>query len=446
MISKPNTEFKETEVGTIPVDWAIKKINQVAKINEVQIDKSFIHEEIDYIDISSVKEGRIVETKRMSTAQAPSRAKRIVRDNDILISTVRPNLKHYTIISKSSEQLVASTGFVVISARDIDPYFLYYYLTSKNYTDFLAAIANTHTSAYPAFTPDVIKRSLIPFPPVIEQKRIGKILSKLDEKIKLNFKINNTIKSIGYMLFKHWFEEFKFSEMSGNLHKSSGGTLMFSDKLGIEIPKEWKVGSIGDIVQVQAGFAFKSKDFLEHGTIGVVKIKNISEDVVDIKSTQYISRKTVSNIDKRFSIDSGSVLIAMTGANVGKIGTVPKTNRDLWLNQRVGIFKERVENGVYFIFFLLSSKKHQRIIKNLAFGTAQPNISSSDIEAIEILLPPKDIIKKFGRFFDPFFQSIINNLYENEKLSELRDNLLPKLISGKLRTINSDEVNFKTGN
>ncbi len=437
LISKPTTKFKETEIGTIPVDWEIRKIKQVAKINEIQISKPFTHEEIDYIDISSVKEGRIIETKRISTVHAPSRAKRVVRDNDILISTVRPNLKHYTFISKSSEQLVASTGFVVISAKSIDPHFLYYYLTSKYYTDFLTAIADTHTSAYPAFTPDVIERSLIPFPPGTEQKRIGKVLSKIDDKIKINFKINNTIKLIGYVLFKHWFEEFKFSEKFDNFHKSSGDTRIFSDKIGNEIPKSWRVGSIGDIVRVQAGFAFKSKDFLEHGNIGVIKIKNISEDVVDIKDTQCISRETVSKLDKRFSIDSGSVLIAMTGSNVGKMGIIPKTNRELWLNQRVGMFKERVENGLYFIFLLLSSKRYQWILKNLALGTAQPNISSSDIESIEILLPPKDIIKKFGVFFNPFYDIIINNLNENEKLIELRENLLPILISGKFRLRNN---------
>ncbi|MFX1283342.1 MAG: restriction endonuclease subunit S [Promethearchaeota archaeon] len=441
MIFKPGTQFKETEVGTIPVDWEIKKIKQVAKINELQINQSFIYKEIDYIDTSSVKEGKVIGIKRISTSQAPSRAKRVIRDNDILISTVRPNLKHYAFILKSSGQLVASTGFIVISAVQIDPYFLYYYLTSKYYTDFLTAIADTHASAYPAFTPEVVERSVIPIPPVIEQKRIGIVLSTLDNKIKLNFKINNTIKSIGYLFFKYWFEEFKFPKINGNFHKSSGDSFVIGDNSYNDVPKGWRVGSIGDLVQVQAGFAFKSKDFLEHGTIGVIKIKNISEDVVNIKDTQYVLKETVSTLDERFSIDSGAILIAMTGANVGKIGIVPKTNRELWLNQRVGMFKERVENGLYFIFFLLSSRRYQRILKNIAKGTAQPNISSSDIESIKIFLPPKAIIKQFGCFFDPFFQYIINNLDENEKFFELRERLLPKLMSGKIRLRNNNSEN-----
>jgi type I restriction enzyme S subunit len=413
LISKSTTKFKVTKAGTIPVDWESRQIKQVAKFNEYQISKSFIHKEIDYIDISSVKEGRITEIKRISRDQAPSRAKRVLNDNDILISTVRPNLKHYSFIKKSSERLIASTGFIVISATTIDPHFLYYYLTSEKYTDFLAAIADTHTSAYPAFTPDVIEKTFIPYPPITEQKRIGNVLSAFDDKIKLNYKINKTIKSIGFTLFKHWFK--------------------FPKKSHEKTRRDMRLGSIGDIMQIQAGFAFKSRDFLDQGSHSVVKIKNISEDTVNIKDTQFISTEMALSMDERFLIDSGAVLIAMTGANVGKIGIVPKTDKTLWLNQRVGMFKEKIEYGKYFIYFLLSSEKYQRILKNIAKGTAQPNISSSDIESIEVVLPSQEEIKNFGRFFDPFFQYLISNLNENEKLSKLRDSLLPSLLSGKFR-------------
>ena len=405
MISNSNQNFKQTEIGTIPLDWEVKKINEVAKINELNVDKLFEQEEIDYIDISSIKERRVVKIKRILASQAPTRAKRIVRDNDILISTVRPNLKHYAFISKSTDRLVASTGFAVITAKDVNPHYLYYYLTSEYYTKYLTAIADTHTSTYPAFTPDVIETSLIPFPERFEQEKIGKVLFDLDAKIALNIRMNYTLEAIGRTLFKHWFIQ----------------------------RRGWEVGSIGDIVKIQAGYAFKSNDLLDKGSIGVVKIKNISNNIVDIKNTQYVSRGTVFNLDKRFLIKPGAILIAMTGANVGKIGIVPKTNKELWLNQRVGMVKEKINKGINFIYLLLSSNKYQRILKDRAFGTAQPNISCSDIESIELILPPKEIIAKFGNLFEPFIKRIISNLYENEKLSEVRDTLLPKLISGRLR-------------
>ena len=408
MISNSNQNFKQTEIGTIPLDWEVKKINEVAKINELNVDKLFEHEEIDYIDISSIKERRVVKIKRLLASQAPTRAKRIVRDNDILISTVRPNLKHFAFISKSTDRLVASTGFAVITAKDVNPHYLYNYLTSEYYTKYLTAIADTHTSTYPAFTPDVIETSLMPFPDTFEQEKIGKVLFDLDAKITLNFRMNYTLEAIGRTLFKHWF-------------------------IQREKRRGWEMGSLGDIVKIHAGHAFKSNDLLNKGSIGVVKIKNISNNIVDIKNTQYVSRGTVFDLDKRFLIKPGAILIAMTGANVGKIGIVPQTNKELWLNQRVGMFKEKINKGINFIYLLLSSNKYKRILKDRAFGTAQPNISCSDIESLELILPPKEIIAKFGILFEPFIKRIISNLYENEKLSEVRDTLLPKLISGRLR-------------
>lgn len=430
---KMNPNYKNTEVGTIPSEWKVKKVKQIANINELNIDKNFKCEEIDYIDISSIKEGRITKTKRFLTDQAPSRAKRIVRDNDILISSVRPNLRHYTFIKKSAKRLIASTGFTIITSKRINPHYLYYYLTSDYYTRFLTCIADTHTSAYPAFTPDVIGSSLIPYPPDNEQDRIGNILSNFDTKIELNINLNRNLLLISRTLFNYWFIDLEFPNDSGNPYKSSGGKMVFSTKLGDEIPETWNVGSIGDLVQVQPGYAFRSVDFLENGSIGVVKIRNILDNIVDIKNTQYVSREIISNLDDKYSINPGSILIAMTGANVGKIGIVPKTKRELWLNQRVGMFKEKIDKGLYITYFMLTNDKFQRILRNRAFGTAQQNISSTDIESIEIVIPPRELIARFGLFFEPFYQGIIQNLYENEKLSELRDTLLPKLVFGQLR-------------
>ena len=433
MTSKVNSQLQQTEIGAIPIDWKVKKIKEVAKINELNVDSSSDYKKMDYIDISSIKEGRVVEIKKILIDQAPTRAKRIVRDNDILISTVRPNLRHYAFIAKGSDRLIASTGFAVITAKGVNPQYLYYYVTSEDYIKYLAAIADTHTSTYPAFTPDIIETSLMPFPSLAEQEKIGKALFELDAKIELNIRTNHTLEAIGREFLKHWFVDFEFPNDIDAPYKTSGGEMVYSEKVGKEIPKGWRLGSIGDIVYVQAGFAFKSNELLENGNMGVVKIKNISNNVVDIKDTQYVSRETIAKLDRRFLIEPGSVLIAMTGSKVGKLGIVPRTDRKLWLNQRVGIFREKIDKGLYLIYLILTSNKYQRILKDRAFGTVQPNISCSDIESIELVLPPKENIAKFGFLFESFFQRIIGNLYENEKLSELRENLLPKLISGELR-------------
>jgi type I restriction enzyme S subunit len=128
----------------------------------------------------------------------------------------------------------------------------------------------------------------------------------------------------------------------------------------------------------------------------------------------------------------------MTGANVGKVGIVPKTQKKLWLNQRVGVLRERLKNGIFLAYFILTSKQYQQLLKDKASDSAQLNISSSDIESIQIILPPNELIFSFGSFFKPFYEKIIENLYEVEKLSDLRGTLLPHLFSGYVRPFHSE--------
>ena len=114
------SKFKHTEIGMIPEDWEVKIVGDLVKINECTINKNYNAADIEYIDTSSVDKGHLVETQKLKLEEAPSRAKRRIKDNDILISTVRPNLKHFFFVKKSRNNLVGSTGFAVISSKKIN--------------------------------------------------------------------------------------------------------------------------------------------------------------------------------------------------------------------------------------------------------------------------------------------------------------------------------------
>src|SRR5690606_564701 len=174
--------------------------------------------------------------------KAPSRARRKVRNGDILISTVRPNLKHFTILKDPPNNMLVSTGFAVISAEKIDPYFLYYFLTSDRYTEFLSNIAENQTSAYPAFNPSVIEETEIYFPERNEQEKISRILSVLDEKIELNNRINKNLEEMAQAIFKSWFVDFE---------PFRDGEFVESE-LGM-IPKGWEVKELGELAEVMIG-------------------------------------------------------------------------------------------------------------------------------------------------------------------------------------------------
>ncbi|NRG47792.1 restriction endonuclease subunit S, partial [Bacillus sp. CRN 9] len=125
-------DFRATELGLIPTDWNLNLVGEVAEINPQNLRGTTDGDtEISYIDIESVNEGRISEYKKVLFRDAPSRARRIVKRNDVLISTVRPYLKAFAMIRDDVHNLVCSTGFSVVRCKeDLYPSFLYHYVFS----------------------------------------------------------------------------------------------------------------------------------------------------------------------------------------------------------------------------------------------------------------------------------------------------------------------------
>jgi type I restriction enzyme S subunit len=306
--------------------------------------------------------------------------------------------------------------YTILNRELIDPKFLFYKLTTFNYSEM-----NVGT-AVPSMTVQVLNELEITIPEKSIQEKISFILSTIDDKIENNLASNQTLEEIAQTLFKEWFVNFNYPNADGILKHSEFG----------EIPENWSINGIGEICYVQNGYAFKSKDFQEQGEVGIIKIKNINGNVVDIKNTDFVDASVVSSLDKKFKIESGALLIAMTGAEVGKIGLVPLNEQNLWLNQRVGMFQEKIAYGNLFMYLLLSTDTYQTAIQNSALGSAQPNISASAIESIRAIIPSAELIEAFGKTVKPMFDKILDNLAENETLKNTRDSLLPKLMSGEI--------------
>lgn len=178
-----HTEFKETEVGEIPVGWKFDRLNNITYLNPESLgnstDQNLI---INYIDIESVKVGKVLEYKEFQFSEAPSRARRVVAKNDVIVSTVRPNLKSIAKINFDKENLVCSTGFAVLRKKGtIDSEYLFQFVMSDIFTKQL--IYKTVGSNYPAVNSTDIKETLIFVPPLEEQEKISDILSSVDMQI-----------------------------------------------------------------------------------------------------------------------------------------------------------------------------------------------------------------------------------------------------------------------
>ncbi|WP_017304136.1 restriction endonuclease subunit S [Spirulina subsalsa] len=378
-------------------EWKETKISDIADFNVNSINKDFKFNFIEYIDTSSVEKGRLLNTQKLKLKEAPSRAKRRVQKNDILISSVRPNLEHYYFIKKCSKNTIVSTGFVVITPKEItDPYFLYCLLTSQKYTQYLTSIANSHTSTYPSFNPDIISDSILPIPGIQEQKRIAAVLSCLDDKIENLRKQNETLEKIAQTLFKHWFIDFEFPNENGQPYRSSGGAMQPSE-LGA-IPAGWRVGKLGDVVDVFTGFPFKSDLYSFDSGIRVVRGENVSLGFLRW-DTEKRWNHDIDSYDNYF-LQKNDYIIGMDGSRVGKNRTIIfESSLPLLLAQRVaGLRAKKSTFYQGYINILLMNKKFEKYVDFIKTGTSIPHISGKQIKDFECLVPCHDSLKKFQIF------------------------------------------------
>ena len=199
------------------------------------------------------------------------------------------------------------------------------------------------------------------------------------------------------------------------------------------IPEGWKIGEIGDLAEIKSGFAFKGSELGDNGK-SIIKIRNITPYTIDVVNCDRFSGVINDRITK-FQLKKGDLLIAMTGAQIGKVGLMPETEENYYLNQRVGKFfmKKGHSNDIPFVFNIVKSVFFQSSIENYAMGAAQPNISGEQIQSIKILLPNDKLLEHYSTIATPIFDEMFNLINQNENLKKTRDLLLPRLISGNLK-------------
>lgn len=356
----------------------------------------------------------------------------VVKENDVLLNITGDSVARCTIVPKKLLPARVNQHVCILRANKeyVDPFYLKSYLVNSKMQDEMLSLAN-NGGTRAALTKGMIENFKIILPNIKEQKAISKILWSLDKKIENNNKINKKLEQMAQAIFKQWFVDFEFPNEYGKPYKSSGGEMVESE-LGM-IPKGWEIGAIGDYVKVKSGFAFKSAWWEESG-IPVIKIKDISNNTINFNDISYVSEDKVDSA-KDFIVNGGDLLIAMTGATIGKFAIVPPRKSNVLVNQRVGKFflGENPLKKLGFIYCILCRDEVYNQIVSRGDGSAQPNISPSNIESIKIILPSKDMIEKFNASVKCMFEKIIRNVEECNKLITLRDTLLPKLMSGKIR-------------
>ena len=284
------------------------------------------------------------------------------------------------------------------NTEKVNPKFLYYWFESnyaKNQIDSMC-IGSTQK----ALTIDTLSKFSINLPPLPTQQKIARILSSLDDKIELNNKINTNLEQQAGALFKNWFVDFE----------PFGGKML----------EGWKEADIYSIANIIYGSPFASKLFnTEKNGKPIIRIRDLKDQHSDVY--------TPEERDDAYLIQPKDIVVGMDGEFRPYIwGSEPG-----WLNQRVCVFENKRPKGKAFLYF--SIKPLLDVVEKTQVATTVIHIGKKDFDKFQIILPTEDILDRFDELTDPLFNQIVANRLENQRLAELRDTLLPRLMNGELK-------------
>ena len=338
---------------------------------------------------------------------------------NILISNIRPYFKKIWLADKSGG---CSADVLCIQSNDkVTSKFLYYLLSQQSFFDYV--MAGAKGCKMPRGDKSHIMEWNVNIPDIDEQKRIADFLSSLDDKIELNRQINDNLEQQAQALFKSWFVDFE---------PFKDGEFIESE-LGM-IPKGWRVGTLSDIINFESGFAFKSDTFCDNGEYRLITIKGVQDGYLDINGAVFIDSLPY-RMPSYCNLNEGDIIMSLTG-NVGRCCIVDRPN--LLLNQRVVKLSPRNSSDKMIIYAMFRRTTFKEKLIALSRGTAQANLSPIETANLSIIIPDESALLSFNNFGNAVFISLLNNIHERIALENLRETLLPRLMSGELKI---DEIN-----
>ena len=401
-----NKNYKQTEIGRIPKDWEVVELDEVVDINKESRDptKEFPLENFLYIDIDSIENetGVIKRAKTIVGKDAPSRARRVIHYNDVLMSTVRPYLKAFAIVPKEYDDQICSTGFAVLSSKGkILPSYLLYILFSR----FVISQCNKMMvgAQYPALNISQVKRLKLPLPPLSEQKKIAEILSTVDE----------TIEKVDEAIAKT--ERLKKGLMQNLLTNGIGHKEFKDTELGL-IPEEWRVVRLVEIVDI-----FDKKR---------IPLSEIERSKMKGKFP-YCGANGIIDYINDFIFDGKFLLLAEDGGNFKAFGQKAYLMfGKFWANNHVHVLKALSSLcSEEFLLYMLNFMD----LKSWVVGSTRKKLNQGDMKKIPIPLPPLPEQKKIAEILSTVDKRLELLKNKKEKLKRIKKGLMNDLLTGKMR-------------
>jgi len=370
-----------------------------------------------YLRITDINDDGTLNKNDLKSVDDVDAKNYLLNENDVVFARTGNSTGKAYYYDKMDGELVYA-GFLIkfsLDSSKINPKFMKYYVLSKDYKGWVNSMCTGSTR--PNINAKMYGNMELILPPREQQDFLVNILGEIDNKIEINKMINKNLEELAKAIYRHHFIDFKPYALGGLMKHSSQGM----------IPKDWSVQSIEEFVDdMKNGGTPKrgESDYWDNGTVPWLKTGEINNNII-IKSEEHITELGLKNSSAKL-LPINSIIMALygkgTAARIGLLKFEATTNQAC-----CAMICNDFNKTLFLYLFLLFNQKE---IENLASGSVQQNLSKDLIANLELVVPPIEIIDNLP--FKEIFDTIANNYFEIEYLINLRDTLLPKLMSGEI--------------
>ena len=413
--------FKLTEIGELPFEWEVDTMENA--LNEI-IDyrgKTPVKSETGIVTLSakSVKDGYIDYSKAYFISESTYQkfmVRGFPRKGDILLTTEAP----LGLVARLDREKVGiAQRLLTLRGKKeylLNDYLMYYLMSNEGKHQLTSRQSGTTVTG---IKQKEFRKCLISIPPFEEQKAIAHLLSTIDEKIEVNNQINKILENIAQEIFKKWFVDFEFPNEEGEPYKSSGGEMVESE-LGM-IPKGWEVGKLDDIATIVMGQSPKGTSYNEVGE-GEVFYQGRTDF-----SSRFPIRRLFTTEPKRMAND-GDVLMSVRAP----VGDLNVANERCCIGRGLSAISSSADLSSYILYVMHDLRERLNVYNGE--GTVFGSINQKDLKSIKVISSCDNKTEiAFDDLIQPIDRMIRNNEDETRRLINLRDRLLPKLLSGEIR-------------
>lgn len=418
-------------------EWTVSTLDHLVTIDRQSLSEATKPNfSFYYIDISSASYGNLrLPPDKIQFRDAPSRARKFLRRGDVLMSSVRPNLKAFAQFDHTDEPAVASTGFAVLTAKDdVDPRFVLYSILSDN----VSAQIESHVvgSNYPAINSRDLRRLEINTPPLSEQRKIARILTTLDNLIEKTEALITKYKAIKQGMMHDLFT--RGVDSSGQLRptQEQAPDLYKQSELGW-IPNEWDEVTLGDeLKRIEQGWSPDCDSIpAKAGQWGVLKTTAVVWEGYADHENKVLPPTLVPRTE--FEVRKGDILMTRGGPNsrVGVVVYVYDTQPMLMMSDKLYRIVPNATFDPEYLVLALSSANTQMHLSRLKTGLAesQTNISQAIVRRLRVARPRPDEQKEIAKRIRSISKLITCEEKSLAKRKEHKSGLMQDLLTGEVR-------------